>query len=223
MKKGLLLIGILISFLYIQACGINNRGADPGLENGVSAKFTAHDERRDSFGFWNQQRDRKNPIANMVTRDERPGRGMNGILDHRPPEMNRRVSRFEATNRKQEIGSNPKAFANKPTHIDKNLTKQLTLELLQIDMVRDVRIISYQNKLLIAVDSETDNLKGLKDEINQFVTNKYPNKEVIIVTDHHAVDRIRMLNDGLLDEETNRESRDDFFENRTGPIVGQYK
>ncbi|QOY34822.1 YhcN/YlaJ family sporulation lipoprotein [Anaerobacillus isosaccharinicus] len=221
MKRGILIsIGLLMLVLYINGCGINDRGVDPGLENDPAARFHAHDHQRgEGFGFFNQQRDRKNPIANMVTRDERPGRGMNGILDRRPPEMNQRISRFEATEEQNDLRPGPKAFSSQS---DDNLPEQITLELLQMEMVRDVRVISYHNQLLVAVECETNDTNDIKNEISQLITDKYPNKEIIVVTDRRAVDRIRMLDDGLQrgqTEDNNQQFRE-FFDDTTGPIAG---
>ncbi|MCT8137929.1 YhcN/YlaJ family sporulation lipoprotein [Anaerobacillus sp. CMMVII] len=213
MKRGVLLsIGLLV-VIYINGCGINGQGVDPGLENDPGTRFQAHDH-REGFGLWNQQGDRKNPIANIVTRDERPGRGMNGILDRTPPEMNQRISRFDA---QQGMSNKPNAFAI-DAQSERNIEEQITLELLQLDTVRDAQVISQGKQLLIAVDCETNDTEGLKSEIETFVTNKYPNKNIVVVTDRHAVDRIRLLDDGFIDDQTDDR---DFIDNTTGPIAGQ--
>ncbi len=198
-KRGVLLsIGLLIIIFYINGCGIMNyRATDPGLENDAGAHFRAHDNRGEGFGLWNQQRDRQNPIANMVTRDERPGRGMNGIVDRTPNEMNRRISRFEAEIRDRSTNPNLKGLDQQGAAYDKNMTEQITQQILSIDTVRDARVIHYQNQLLIAVDSEAQDTQALKQEVEQYVQNKFPHKEPIVITDRRAVDRVRYLNYGF--------------------------
>jgi hypothetical protein len=225
MKRGVLVsIGLLVIILYINGCGINHRATDPGLENDAGAQFHAHDHQRgEGFGFWNQQRDRKNPIANMVTRDERPGRGMNGIVDRRPNEMNRRISRFEDTGKARENIPKSRGFA---TRDDGNITEQLKLHLLSIDTVRDARIINSGNQLLIAVDSEANDNRNLEREITQYVKNQFPNKQSIVITDRRTVDRLRLLDDGFL---SGRRSEDyeiqlrEFFNEANEEIQGNFR
>lgn len=208
MKKGILIsIGLLMVILYINGCGINNR-VDPGLENDAGGRFHAHDHQRgEGFGFWNQQRDPKNPIASIVTRDERPGRGMNGIVDRRPNEMNRRLTRFQETE-------------NQHLPIEKNNENndiQLRLEILQMNGVRDVTIISHQDRLLVAVETETPEKETLKNEIVRMAEKRSGNKQVVVITDRRAVDRIRLLDDGFRTDNLN-----DPLDNTHGPIVGQH-
>jgi hypothetical protein len=211
MKRGIFVsIGLLMIILYINGCAINDRGVDPGLENDPGGRFHAHDHQRgEGFGLFNQQRDRKNPIANIIARDERPGRGMNGILDRRPPEMNRRISSLETADDLRPLSSLG----------DENYTEQVTQELLQMDMVRDFRIITYQNQMLVAVDSDTTDPDTLQNEIIKFMSNKFPNKDVFVITDRHAIDRIRLLDNGFQRGET--EDNREFFDENIGPIAGQ--
>ncbi|RXI97853.1 hypothetical protein DS745_15950 [Anaerobacillus alkaliphilus] len=212
MKKSVR-ISIVIFFIvfYMSGCGINDRGVDPGLENDAG-RFTGHDHQRgEGYGLWNQQRDPKNPIARIITRDERPGRGINGIVDGRPPDMNRRISRFHAAG---EFQGTPRAFTERDTS-DRNIPEQIRLELLQLDTVRNVRVISQQNRLLIAVDTETEDRQTLKANITEFINNRYPNKEIIVITDRQAVDRIQLLDDGF------RQEQEGALDNDHGPIAGQ--
>ena len=200
MKRGVLLsIGLFVIIFYINGCGIMNyRATDPGLENDAGAHFRAHDNRGEGFGLWNQQRDRQNPIANMVTRDERPGRGMNGIVDRRPNEMNRRISRFEVQGENRGTARNMRGLvSNQRPANDKNMTEQITQHLMSIETVRDARVINYENQLLIAVDSEAQDTQALKQEVEQYVHYKFPHKEPIVITERRAVDRVRYLNDGF--------------------------
>lgn len=195
-KKILYLIGIFLLFLLSTSCGINNQAVDPGLENDADRTFHAHDHQKgEGFGLWNQQRDRRNPIANMVTRDDRPGRGMNGIADKHPYSMNRRVPKFEGTRSGNEAGTQ-RGFSNIHHQEDGNLVEQLTLELLGMATVRDARVIKYHDHLLVAIDSEATDTTKHKEEISSYVNNRFPNKEIIVVTDRQAVDRIRLLDDG---------------------------
>lgn len=175
---------------------MNHRATDPGLENDGGDHFRAHDHQRgEGFGFWNQQRDRKNPIANIVTRDERPGRGMNGIVDRTPAEMNRRVSRFEGLINKR--GSNIEGLTTGDyLKLDGNVNEQLTHYLMSLDTVRDVTIINRQNQLLIAVDHEAIDEQALKREIITYVEDEFPDYEAVVVTEREAVDRIRFVEDG---------------------------
>ncbi len=212
MKKGVGLgvCFVMIVLFTISGCGINDRGVDPGLENDAG-RFTAHDHQRgDGFGLWNQQRDPKNPIAQIITRDERPGRGINGIVDRRPPEMNQRITRFDASVGKD----NSKALTGQST-TDNNIPEQVRMELLQFDTVRDVRVISQQNRLLVAVETEASDDQAVKNSITEYLTSRYPSKDVIVVTDRQAVDRIRLLDDGFRDEQHG------ILDSVRGPIVGQ--
>lgn len=199
-RRVIVSIVVLVVIIFISGCGFNSQNVDPGLENGASGTIRANDhERGEGFGFWNQQRNKNNPIANVVTRDERPGRGMNGILDQKPALMNRRISRLEASDVDRKGLQNIKGFSNAQSSLnEETLIKQLSLEIRSMNSVRDVRIISNENKLLIAVDSETTDHRRLKKEINNVAAKYNQSKEVIVVSDRQAVDRIRLLEDGYI-------------------------
>lgn len=191
-------IGLLVIIFYITGCGLINQGTDPGLENGPRAYDADEHQQGEGFGFWNQQRDRNNPIANVVTRDERPGRGMNGIVDRRPSIMNRRISRFDTRADDERMAPNLGGYSNlNKSHEERNITEQISQELLEKETVNDTRIIAYKNELLIAVESEAKDTRALKAEIISYLKNNFPNIQVTVVTDRKTVDRIFIFDDGF--------------------------
>lgn len=191
-------IGLLVIIFYITGCGLINQGADPGLENGPRAYDADDHQQGEGFGFWNQQRDRNNPIANMITRDQRPGRGMNGIVDRRPTIMNRRISRFDTRIDDERMAPNLEGYSNlNKSQEEQNITEQISLELLKKETVRDTRIIAYKNELLIAVESEAKDTRALKAEISSYLKNNFPNIQVTVVTDRETVAQIFIFDDGF--------------------------
>ncbi|WP_026689762.1 YhcN/YlaJ family sporulation lipoprotein [Alteribacter aurantiacus] len=74
--------------LLITSAACQGEPIDQGMENQPNYAFDAHEHRKgEGYGFWNQQKYRNNPISSMITRDDRPGRGMNGFADSSPQSM----------------------------------------------------------------------------------------------------------------------------------------
>lgn len=200
MKKGAIAsIGLLVIIFYINGCGIINRGSDPGSANAPSGFSVPRHQQDEGFGFWNQQKDSKNPIANMVTRDERPGRGMNGIVDQHPNRMKRRISRFETNGDQRQAVPNSRSYDNNDNSDleGSNITEQISLELVKRDTVRDARILTYKNELLIAISSDAKDTKALKAEITNYLSNNFPTKKITVVTDLKTIDRFHLLDNSF--------------------------
>lgn len=126
------------------------------------------------------------------------GCGINGQSNDKKIES-QSIAEFNTEAREQQIEkSNPEAFSNIFQQADDgHRTEQISLQLLELSLVREARIISHEDKLLIAVDSEADDTHILKEEIRDMVRQYYPNKQVIVVTNRQQVDRLRLLDDGI--------------------------
>lgn len=77
---------LCLSLLAVSAC--QGEARNETLDDSPYHAFDEHEHQKgEGYGFLNQQRYRNNPIARMVTRDDRPSRGMNGYADGSPLEM----------------------------------------------------------------------------------------------------------------------------------------
>lgn len=90
-----------------------------------------------------------------------------------------------------------RGFSNVYESIEEGyLAEQLTLQLMKMENVRNVRIFDYNDRLLVAVDSEAKDTRQLDEKIRMDVQNYYPNKDIIVITNRQQVDQIRLLDDG---------------------------
>ncbi|WNF35173.1 YhcN/YlaJ family sporulation lipoprotein [Bacillaceae bacterium IKA-2] len=143
------------------------------------------------------------------------------------PNLENDPSAFDA-HKHQQIDSNLSGYGNvDKSEQEANITEQMILELIKINTVDEVRIITYQNEFLIAVDNEADDRKALKTVIINYLNTNFPTKKVRVVTDPETVNQIFFLDEGFqsdgLSEEYGIQLKEFFYVEVDENVDGQFR